>query len=317
MDKFEFKKRILFIGVPDMAYIGLDTLLYAGVNIVGVIGPKTTHNTYNAFKNFVSMRKLNFIEYNRISDDELIEKIKNLNVDLAVVCSFNDKIPKKFIDSIKDGIVNLHPSLLPKYRGGNPYSRVIMNGETKTGVTLHFMSEEFDTGDIIAQEICPLDEYENMGTLFNKTNNIGCQMLLKTILYYEQHNTLPRVKQPQGDFIKAPNITNSEKYVNYHNSAIEIERLVRALNPYITANTIYNNQILVLHKVSISNIEGIDEYSNGQICKIENNRVYIKTSDGCIIPEVMQYAGFFIGDCEDFIRIVKPKVGDMFQNEFT
>ena len=138
-----FKKRILFVGIPDMAYIGLDGLLMAGVNIVGVLGPKKDHNMYFDFKNFAQSRRLNYIDYDELDEDKLIKTITDLDVDAAVVCSFNYKIPKKFI--------NVHPSMLPKYRGGNPYSRVIMNGETETGVTIHFMDEVFDTGDIIAQ----------------------------------------------------------------------------------------------------------------------------------------------------------------------
>ena len=147
-----FKKRILFVGIPDMAYIGLDGLLMAGVNIVGVLGPKKDHNMFVDFRNFVISRGLNYIDYEELDEPQLIEKIKELDIDAAVVCSFNYKIPQVLLDSTKDGFINVHPSLLPKYRGGNPYSRVIMNGEAETGVTIHFMDEGFDTGDIIAQK---------------------------------------------------------------------------------------------------------------------------------------------------------------------
>jgi len=140
-----FKKRILFVGIPDMAYVCLDGLKIEGVNIVGVLGPKKNHPTYSGFKSFVQSRNLNFIEYDKLDDSNFIEKIKDLNADIAVVCSFNYKIPKVLLDSVKDGFINVHPSLLPKYRGPNPYSVVLLNGEKETGVTLHFMNEEFDT----------------------------------------------------------------------------------------------------------------------------------------------------------------------------
>ena len=140
-----FKKRILFVGIPDMAYIGLDGLLMAGVNIVGVMGPKKDHNMFYDFKQFVLSRRLNYIDYDELDEPQLIETIRALEIDAAVVCSFNYKIPKILLESVKDGFINVHPSMLPKYRGGNPYSRVIMNGETETGVTIHFMDESFDT----------------------------------------------------------------------------------------------------------------------------------------------------------------------------
>lgn len=311
-----YKKRVLFIGVPDMALLGLDTLWRERVNIVGVLGPLKTHNTYSMFKSFVEARNLNFIEYDSIRDVDLIERIQALNIDIAVVCSFNNKIPKEFISSIKDGIINVHPSLLPKYRGGNPYSRAIMNGDIQTGVTIHFMSEELDKGDIILQEVCDILPDETMGTLFDKTNILGIKLLLKALQYYEVNGMLPRRPQAEGEFPTAPNIKDSEMYINYDSSAINIDRLVRALNPYFSAITFFKGQAVRIHKVSFTELDNIDDYKTGEICKIDNDKVYIKTAKGCIIPEIMQFAGYFIGNCADFIRIVKPQLGDRFTNGY-
>ncbi len=312
----KFTKRVLFMGVPDMALIGLDALTFAGVNIVGVIGPKKTSNTYKMFKNFVSNKGLNFIEYDSLSDDELINTIKELNIDIGVVFSFNDIIPKVFIDSVKDGIINVHPSLLPKYRGGNPYSRAIINGETQTGVTLHYISEDLDKGDIIAQETCNILPRETMGTLFNRTNMIGANMLIQALKDYEENGSLPRKEQPEGEFVTAPNIKDTEVYINYEKSAVEIDRLVRGLNPFFSAITLYKNLAVKVFKVTVSDYEDTT-YNLGEICKIEDDKVYIKTSSGCIIPEIIQFGGYFLGDCADFIKIVKPQLGDKFSNENT
>lgn len=314
MDRNKLNKRILFIGVPDMGYVGLDTLLYAGANIVGVMGPLKTHNTYFSFKNFVKARGLNFIEYDSLDDTNLINEIKELNIDLGIVCSFNNKIPKNFIDAIKDGIVNVHPSLLPQYRGGNPYSWVIINNEKETGVTLHFMSEKFDEGDIIYQEKCPIIPTETMGTIFEKTNQLACKLLLKTIFEYERQGNLPRKTQPQGDFIKANNLKNNELFINYNKSALEIERFVRALNPYISALTIFRNQIVKVHKVSICDCKIPENTVNGEIIDINNNKIYIKTNIGAICLDVIQSGGLFIGDTKNFIDIIKPKIGEIFKN---
>ena len=314
MSNFEFKKRVLFIGVPDMAYIGLDTLCYAGVNIVGVLGPHKNHNTYNAFKYFVKRKNLNFIEYDDLKSPDFLTYIKSLEIDIAVVCSYNHKIPKDFIDCIKDGILNVHPSLLPKYRGGNPYSHVIINGETETGVTIHFMSENFDEGDIVLQEKCEILPNETMGTLFHKTNTIGCKLLLASLIQYEKTGTLNQLKQPDGEFVKAPNIKDSEMLIDFNNSAIEIDRLVRSLNPYICAYSMFNNLPVKFFKVTVIDEVTPSELKNGTIYKIENNKIYIKTSSGAIIPEIIQYAGLFIGDSNDLINHVKVKIGDKFGN---
>ena len=317
MDKFDFKKRVLFIGVPDMALVGLDTLLYAGVNIVGVIGPLKQHNTYPMFKSFVYSRKQNFIEYDSLDSPELLATINDLQPDIGVVFSFNNKMPKVFIDSIKDGIINIHPSLLPNYRGGNPYSWVTINNEEKTGVTLHYISENFDEGDIILQQECPIEPYDTMGTIFSRTNNLACQMMLKTLIKYEKGEPLDRKPQDMGDFIKAPNIKDKESYIDFNNDANYIERFVRAINPYISASSLYRNQVIKIHKVSVSDLDKKENFENGQICEIIDDKVYIQTEKGCIIPEVMQFSGYFIGDCKDFIKIAKPQIGDKFTNEYT
>lgn len=297
-----------------MAYMGVDTLLRAGVNIVGVMGPLPNHNTFQSFKSFVQARKLNFIEYDNLNSPELHTKIKDLDVDLAIVFSFNHKLPISFINLIKDGILNLHPSLLPEYRGGNPYSRVIMAGEKETGVTIHFMSENFDEGDIVAQIKCSVDDTETMGTIFNKTNYLGTNLMLKAIMEYEKTGTLPRKPQPQGVFKPAKNLSNEEFYIDFNKTAIEIEQQIRALNPFFNCYTYYKGQVLKLYKANVEDCKLPENTVNGEIFKIENNKVYIKTKEGALCPEILQFGTLFIGDIVDFINIAKPNVGDIIGN---
>jgi len=307
------KKRILFLGIPDMAYIGLDCLLNANTNIVGVLGPKKSHEMYYPFKNFVLQRGLNFIEFEELYEDTLIKTIKNLNIDLAVVCSYNYKIPKILLNSVKDGFVNVHPSLLPLYRGGNPYSRVIYNNETETGVTIHFMDENFDTGDIICQIKQPLQEYETMGTLFNRLNLLGAEMLVAVLKKYETE-PLPRTPQPQGKFISGNGFSQTETLINFNKPAKEIERLIRALNPFIFATTLFRENIVRVMKAEYTEEEKPAEFPLGSIVKIENNNIYISTQKGLLIPKVLQFGSFFTGDSEDFIKILNPRIGECFFN---
>ena len=310
MDNKIFKKRVLIIGIPDMAYIGTDVLYNAGVNIVGVLGPIKSHNTYVSFKKFIEDKQLNFIEYDNLNSPELYKTISDLNVDIAVVFSFNSKIPISFINLIKDGVLNLHPSLLPQYRGGNPYSRVIMNGEKETGVTIHFMSEEFDEGDIVAQIKCPLEKNETMGTIFNKTNYLGTKLMLSVLKEYE-NNPLKRIPQQKGEFNKANNLKNEEYYIDFNKSAIDIERQIRALNPFFNCYTYYKGQVLKIFKASVEEENLENNFNIGEIVKIENDKIYIKTTKGYLCPEVMQLGALFIGNATDFINIAKPKVKDI------
>ena len=307
-----FKKRILFVGIPDMAYIGIDGLLMAGVNIVGVLGPKKDHNMYNDFKKFVASRGLNYIDFDELDEPQLIQTIKGLDIDAAVVCSYNYKIPKALMEATRDGFINVHPSMLPKYRGGNPYSRVIMNGETETGVTLHFMDEGFDTGDIIAQKPYHIPNKATMGTIFNELNFIGIELLLQVLQSYETQ-PLPRIPQPKGNFISGNGIPDKELFINYNKSAEELERFIRALNPFLIASTTFRGNVMKFMKAEVASDAFCLPHPPGTLAKIEDDKIFIATSKGLLVPTVMQFGSFFIGDSKDFIRIVNPKIGEEFK----
>ncbi len=307
-----YKKRILFVGIPDMAYIGLDGLLMAGVNIVGVLGPKKDHNMYYDFRNFAISRRLNYIDYDELDEPQLIKRIQDLNVDAAVVCSFNYKIPKVLLNTVKDGFINVHPSMLPKYRGGNPYSRVLMNGETETGVTVHFMDESFDTGDIIAQKAYHIHSKATMGTLFNELNVLGIELLLQVLQTYETQE-LTRIQQPKGDFISGKGLDERDIFINYNKTAEEIERFIRALNPFIIASTTFRGNLMKIMKAEVASDAFCIPHPAGTVAKIEDDKFFIATAKGLIVPTVLQFGSFFIGDSKDFIRIVNPKIGEEFK----
>lgn len=294
-----------------MAYICLDGLLSAGVNIVGVMGPKKSHNTYSQFKQFALSRNLNFIEWENLKDPEFLDYLKSLNLDAAVVASFNYKIPKVLLDIPKAGFINIHPSLLPKYRGGNPYSSVIINGETETGVTLHFMDEGFDTGDIITQRKVPISPRETMGTLFNRLNLLGMQMLVGTLAEFEKGD-LPRYKQPQGEFVLGSSIKDEDLFIDYSKSAEEIDRFIRGLNPFLIASTTFRTNMIKIFMANIVNKDS-SKYPIGSISKVENDKFYIATGNGFICPTAIQFGSFFVGSAQDFIKILAPKVGEIFK----
>lgn len=304
-----FKKRVLFVGIPDMAYICLDGLSRAGIEIVGVLGPKKEHPTYFDFRNFVKQKNLNFIDYDNLDEITLIDTVKNLNADVAVVCSFNYKIPKALLESTEDGFINVHPSLLPKYRGANPYTAAIVNGETETGVTLHFMDESFDTGDIVAQRKIDLSAFETMGTLFNRTNLIALEMLMATLKDYE-NGKIERIKQPEGQFPKGTILPEKSLFIDYTKTAYEIDRLVRALNPFILARTIFRGTLTKILSADI--IEDSINAVPGEIVKVDNDRLYISTGQGLIAPTSMQFGSFFASTSKEFIQILNPKPGEKF-----
>lgn len=304
--------RVLFVGIPDMAYVCLDGLYNAGVKIVGVIGAKKTHNTYYAFKTYAINKGLRYIDYDNLTDESFINEIKSLNADVAVVCSFNYKVPKVMLDSVKGGFINVHPALLPDYRGPNPYSSVILNNEEYTGVTLHMMDEEFDTGDIVLQKKIPVLKNETMGTLFNKLNALGLDMLIEALQLFSE-GKLTRTKQPTGTFKYASRVETS--VIDFNKSAEEIERFVRALNPYIISKTYFRGIPLSVFSADVVEDNTDKNIPCGTIVKIDDEFIYIKTSKGLIVPTAIQFGGFLVSSSKDFVSLVMPKVGEMLKGD--
>lgn len=307
----KFTKKVLFIGIPDMAYVCLDGLCRSGVNVVGVIGGKKSHPTYDNFKNFVESCGLNFIEYDKLTDADFIQRVRGLNADIAVVCSFNYKVPKVLLDSVRDGFINIHPSLLPEYRGPNPYSSVIINGEKETGVSLHFMDEAFDTGDLIAQKTMPVSGIETMGTLFNRLNLLALDMLLETLEQYEK-KPLGRQKQPQGEFKYGKSMSGEHIIINYEKSAAQIESFIRALNPFVMAQTSFRGNILKVYSADVVEQDSHQTHSPGEIVHIEGDKFYVKTGKGLLSMTSMQFGSFFTGTSKEFIKMLNPKIGERF-----
>lgn len=315
MSEKKYKKRVLFIGMPDMAIVCLNKLVAKGINIIGVVPPEKTDPTNKLMVNTAQNLGLDIIEYNiSLSDKGFLQRIKNLNADIGVVASFSRKLPKELLQLTKDGFINLHPSKLPDYRGANPYSHVIMNGEEESAITLHFMDETYDTGDIISQYCFDLDLNETMGTLFNRTNKMCASMLYEALDYYENHS-FPRRPQPTGGNYKKAETLSFEKkniFIDWNKSAEEIERFIRALNPFIGALTYYNGVILRINSAYV--IEKNHDYAPGTICDTKSS---LKVACGKDILEVdsIQYDGLFISSGRDFVDRVNPQKGEILYSE--
>lgn len=310
-----YKKRILFIGMPDMALVCLHKLVQKGINIVGVVPPSSDDTTHKLMVDTAQQLGLEVISYNySLSEKGFLQRIKNLDADLGVVASYGKKLPKELLQLTKDGFINLHPSKLPDYRGGNPYSHVIINGEEESAITLHFMDEGFDTGDIISQYKFQIDLNETMGTLFYRTNDMCASMLYEALDYYE-NNEFPRRPQPtEGNFKKAGSLSfeKGNTFIDWNKSAEEIERFIRALNPFIGAISKYKGVILKINSAYV-----IDKEHNlkpGTVCDTKNS---FKVACGKDILEIdsLQFGAFFATSGRDFVDRVNLKAGESLGDE--
>lgn len=299
--------------MPDMALICMAKLVAQHVNIVGCVPPPKNDNTYKLFFNFANQLGLNVISYdNSVLDEDFVNKIKALEPDLGIVCSYCKLLPMEFLNIPKDGFINTHPSLLPKYRGGNPYSHVIINGEKETGVTLHFMDEHFDTGDIVTQQKVEIFNTDTMGTVFNRLNFLAADMLLRFLIKYEKGEEITRTPQPQGDFVKAPSIKSGSEdvLINWNKPATEIYRFIRALNPFINAGTRYRQNYLKVHTAYIEKRDS--GFYPGTIVSTDGD-LGVATKKGIIHITVLQAGSYFIGEASEFIKLSNCKIGEILE----
>lgn len=303
------KKRIIFVGIPDMGIVCLDNLLKNNFQIVGVVPPYKDNCTYNYFKDFVISKNLNLLEFNETPNEkEYIEKLRELNADIGVVCSYNNLLSKEFLNTTKFGYLNCHPSYLPDYRGASPYFHVIKNNEKQSGVTIHFMDETFDTGDIVYQEEFNILPFETMGILFNRTTFMLSDALVKVLKTFEKTGKLDRIQQGKENYKQAPKVDGNFRIRWKTNSVDEIEALIRACNPFYNAFSFFRNTNMKIIKAHIVQYNNSKNY--GEIMEANENQLLVQAKGGILALDVVQIGTWGIFNPIDFYYTFSPKIGE-------
>ena len=238
--------RIIFLGTPEFAVASLEELLIAKYNIVGVItapdrpAGRGRKIRQSAVKNFAVKHHLNVLQPTNLKDPIFLEQLKMLNADLQIVVAFR-MLPKVVWAMPKIGTFNLHASLLPEYRGAAPINWVIINGETKTGVTTFFINEKIDTGSILLQEEIDISPSMDVGQLHDKLMILGSELILKTIKLL-QSSSYELVDQPRIDKKIAPKLNKENCKIDWTSPLNDIYNKIRGLSPYPGAWTILTNK---------------------------------------------------------------------------
>ena len=241
---------IIFMGTPDFAKESLEAIYEKGHNIVSVVTnpdkPKGRGMKMIAspVKEFAISKNLPIYQPTTVKNNtEFIKEIQAQNPDIICVVAYGKILPKEILEIPKYGCINVHASLLPKYRGAAPIQWAILNGETLTGVTTMYMDTGMDTGDMILKETVTIGEDETTGELWSRLSKIGGELLVKTIEQIESGNAL---REPQGNnFSMAPMLSKKMAKINWQTkTSREIKNLVRGLNPIMGAYTIYQNKKL-------------------------------------------------------------------------
>ena len=273
---------ILFMGTPDFAKESLESIYNAGYNIIGVVTnpdrPKGRGMKMIAspVKEYAVSKNIPIYQPLKVKNNiEFIDEIKALNPDIICVVAYGRILPKEILEIPKYGCINVHGSLLPKYRGAAPIQWAVINGEEKTGITTMYMDVGMDTGDMILKEEVEIGKDETTGELWNRLSKIGGELLVKTIKLIEQGKA-PREKQNEY-FSMAPMLNKEIAIIDWENKkAIEIKNLVRGLNPIMGAYTFVNDKKIKLWKVNvIENKEFTQLYGEELLNKAKNGDIIL------------------------------------------
>lgn len=257
--------KIVFMGTPDFARDSLDAIYNAGHEIKAVVTvpdkPKGRGMKLIPceVKEYAIEKKFTIYQPEKLRDNkEIVDTLKEINPDVICVVAYGKIIPKEILKIPKYGCVNVHPSLLPKYRGSAPIQWAILNGDKETGVSTMYLDEGMDSGDIILQTKVNIDKNETSGELWDRLSKIGADLLVETLEKIE-NKTAPRIKQG-NKFTIAPMLEKSQAKIDWENkTAQEIKNLVRGLNPIMGAYATLNQKKIKFWKVDTLSI---DEFIN-------------------------------------------------------
>lgn len=316
---------ILFMGTPDFAQESLKSLVEAKYDIIGVVtNPDRPQGRgmkmiASPVKQYALEKGLKIYQPEKIRKNlEFIEEIKALNPDVICVVAYGKILPKEILDIPKLGCINVHGSLLPKYRGAAPIQWAVLNGDKVTGITTMYMDEGMDTGDMILKQEVEIGEDETTGELWGRLSKIGGELLVKTLKEIEK-GTAPRQKQ-EGEFTIAPMLSKEIAKIDWNKqTAQEIKNLVRGLNPIMGAYTFLNGKKIKFWKVDVAKkdeitVENLEFLGNGVVLLSDSkDGLYIKAKEGIIKVLEIQGENAKRMKIEDYLRGNKIEEFEVFE----
>ncbi len=292
--------RIIFLGTPEFAADCLDALIHSKHEIVAVVTQPDKPSDrggkiqFSEVKKYALEKGIPLFQFLKISRDGLID-LKALNPDIMVTAAYGQILSQAVLDIPKYGVINVHASLLPKYRGASPIQTAIMRGDTETGVTIMKTDIGLDTGDIISKISTPIAENETTGDLSKKLAMLGSSLLIDTIDKIE-NGTASYTKQDQLDATVTSKISKTDCLINWEKSTKEIKCLIHAANPNPIARTELDGQVVKVLRAKAVEFELSDESKNLQVGTVLSESspkrgLFVKTGDGAIELVEIQLAG--------------------------
>ena len=310
--------RVVFMGTPDFAVGTLEAIIKAGHEVVAVITqpdkPKGRGKAvqYTPVKEKALEYDLPVYQPVKVREESFVKELEAMKPEVIVVVAFGQILSKEILDMPKYGCVNVHASLLPKYRGSAPIQWAVIDGEKESGVTTMLMNEGIDTGDMLKTTVISLDEKETGGSLFDKLAIAGADLLVETLVELES-GTVTRTPQEEEKATHAKMLNKTMGLIDFTKSAVEIERLIRGLNPWPSAYTGLDGKTLKIWDADVVEKEADGE--PGEIVEVGKNHVYVKTGKGLLELKEIQLEGKKRMEMEAFLRGYSLEKGVILRKE--
>jgi len=295
--------KIIFMGTPDFAVVPLEEIYKAGHEIVLIVTQpdkprgRSGKLVPSPVKKWAIEHNIEVFQPKRIRDEEAVNYLSKIECDIAVVAAFGQILPKSILDMPRFGCINVHASLLPKYRGAAPIQWTILNGEKKSGVTIMQMGEGLDDGDMLLTREVILDGTETGGSLFDDLAQLGGKAVVEALELIEQGSINP-VKQDESAATHVSMINKELGRINWSDAAERIERYVRGLNPWPSAYSSFKGKNLKIWRSHVVPPEELDskgvnpaDYKAGQVCFVNKKCVFVATGDGVLSLDEIQLEG--------------------------
>lgn len=310
--------KVIFMGTPDFAVETLEAVLKAGHEVMLVVTqpdkPKGRGKAmqYPPVKECALKHNLPVFQPRRIREEESLELLDKYEADLYVVVAFGQILPKALLEKPRFGCINVHASLLPKYRGAAPIQWAVIDGEEKSGVTIQQMDEGIDTGAVLASTELLLDKAETGGSLFERLAKAGAELCVETMQAIEEGTVIPQ-KQDESQATHAKMLTKQLGNIDWNKPAVELERLIRGLNPWPSAYTYMDGRVLKIWKARVeADREGL---LPGQAVMLDGKALFVQTGAGSLLLEEVQLEGKKRMKTEDFLRGCRVEQEIVFQRE--
>ncbi len=307
--------KIVYMGTPDFAVYALESLITAGHEISAVITqPDKAQGRSKALvptpvKKKALEHDIPVYQPEKVRDEETVNMLKSINPDAIVVAAYGQILPESILNIPKYGCINIHASLLPKYRGAAPIEWSIIDGEEKTGVTTMYMEKGLDTGDMIDKAEIVIEADDTGATLHDKLAEAGAKLILTTLASLET-GAATRTKQNDEESCYASMLNKDMGNIDFTKSATEIERLIRGLIPWPCAYTKIDGKTVKIYKAEVKTLDN-DEYKPGEIIEVTKKTFSIACGKDALVIRSLQPEGKKQMDTVSYLNGNKLNVGMM------